>query len=153
MDEKIDLDAKIAILLKQVCFLRLTSEEIETLAGLLKEQKFAAGQTLVTEGELVDSIYLIVKGTAQVQHISLKNGVRTTQTVATLNPGEAIGLNETGFYSLTGLRTATVIAGTDMLVLRLSVAAFHGFALAFSHVNEVMRSNQGLQDSSDVNNS
>jgi len=47
-------------------------------------------------------------------------------------------LNETGFYSLTGKRTATVVALTDLETLYLSVAAFHGFALAHSHVNEIM---------------
>ena len=55
--------------------------------------------------------------------------------------GQAIGLNETGFYSISGRRTATVIAMTDMHLFRLSVTAFRGLALAYPHINQVMREN------------
>lgn len=137
----IDLPLKIRLLRKQACFAKLTEKEIEILAGLLVEKHFAPGQTIVNEGDLVDSVYLIVSGTADVQHLSVKDGKIETQSIATLGPDESIGLNETGFYSISGLRTATVVAITEMVLLRLSVAEFHGFALTYSHVNEVMRQN------------
>jgi hypothetical protein len=63
------------------------------------------------------------------------------ESITTLETGASIGLNETGFYSLSGVRTATVCAMTPMITLRLSVAAFHGFALSNSHVSAVMRKN------------
>jgi hypothetical protein len=65
-------------------------------------------------------------------------------SVAILSAGDAIGLNETGFYSISGKRTATVIALTEMNLYRLSVAAFHGFSLSHTHVSEVMRKNSNL---------
>lgn len=135
----IDLDIKKALLRKQPVFAQLTNEEVDVLASLLKEQHAAIGETIVREGEPVDSVYIIVNGKADVRHVSLKDNQTHIESVATLNDGDAIGLNESGFYSLSGVRTATVVAETDVVLLRLSVATFHGFALAYSHVNEIMR--------------
>ncbi len=139
MTETIDLEMKKDYLKKQPAFTQLNTEENEVLATLLAEKHFKPGDTIVTEGDHVDSIYIIVSGTADVRHITIKDHVPQIQSLATLGPGAAIGLNEEGFYSLSGVRTATVVAITDMVTLRLSVAAFHGFALMHSHVNEVMR--------------
>ena len=141
MDNAIDFNQKIALLKKQACFSQFSQEETETLANLLVEKYYTPSQTIVTEGDRVDSVYLIVKGTADVRHIFIKDNALHTESVATLSAGNAIGLNDSGFYSLSGLRTATVVAITDMVLLYLSVAVFHGFALAHSHVSEIMRKN------------
>lgn len=139
MDSPIDLNLKKSFVKKQGCFQKLTDTEIDKLAEILVEKHFKAGETIVTEGDLVDQVYLIVSGQADVRHITFKNQLMNVTSLATLHPGEAIGLNESGFYSLSGKRTATVVALTDLIVLQLSVAKFHGFALAYPHVNEVMR--------------
>lgn len=141
MGEIIELDLKKEFTKKQSCFSQLTDNEIEMLANLLTEQPYLAGETIVTEGDIVDSVYLIVSGTADVRHISYQNDVLVTKSLATLTVGNAIGLNDTGFYSVSGVRTATVVALTDMVTLRLSLAAFHGFSLTNSHVNEIMHNN------------
>lgn len=141
MVEPIDAETKIEFVKKQACFTQLTPKEIEVLSTLLVEKHFKAGDTIVNEGDTVDSVYLIVKGKADVRHVSIKNGAHHVESVATIGVNDSIGLNETGFYSLSGLRTATVTALTDMTVLYLSVAAFHGFALSYPHVHEVMRIN------------
>lgn len=140
----VDLNVKKNSVKKQTCFSQLNDEEIEKLAGLWSVKHFRAGEIIVNEGDTVDSIFIILEGTADVQHITMHNGEIHTETVATLGPGDPIGLNETGFYSLSGLRTATVTAHTDMVVLYLTTAAFHGFALANTHVSEVMRKNSEL---------
>lgn len=139
MTDTIDLTDKKTVVKKQACFAPLTDEEIEILAGLLMETHFKAGDTIVKEGEPVDSVYLIIKGEADVRHVYVEDKLIKFTSLATLHEGAAIGLNETGLYSLSGVRTATVVALTDMVALRLSVAAFHGFALAYTHVSEVMR--------------
>ena len=141
MANTIDLATKKEFLKKQACFSQFTDEETEVLASLLVEQQVSPGTTIVTEGDPVDSVYLIVKGMADVRHITLRDNVTHIESVAKLGPNEAIGLNEAGFYSLSGIRTATVVAISEMTLLRLSVATFHGFALTYSHVNEVMRKN------------
>jgi CRP-like cAMP-binding protein len=142
MDEIADLPLKKEFVKNQACFANLTEVEKDKLATLLNERIVPAGEVIVTEGEPVDSVFLIVNGKADVQKMTIKPDHTTeTHSVATLGPGAAIGLNETGFYSLSGLRTATVIALTEMKLLHLNIAEFHGFALENSHVNEVMRQN------------
>lgn len=138
MTESLELNIKKALVKKQVCFSQLKDEEVEGLAELLIEKDFAAGETIVNEGDLVDSVYLIHKGEAEVQRIHYENKTPRVEYLATLSDGQAIGLSDTGFYSLSGKRTATVVAKTNVTTLFLSVAKFRGFALAHTHVAEVM---------------
>jgi len=141
MTDANDTSLKITMLKKQACFSLLTDKETDALASLLAERHFAAGETIVKEGDPVDSVYLILSGKAEVRRIRIENNAPRTESLATLGPADAIGLNETGFYSISGVRTATVVALTDVVTFSLGVAAFHGFALAYPHVNEVMRKN------------
>jgi CRP-like cAMP-binding protein len=142
MDTMIEERTKQELLKKQKVFARLNHQEIEILATLFREQEIKSGKTIVTEGENVDSVYIILEGTADVRHVTLKDGQLNIQSLTTVTKGGTIGLSETGFYSLTGLRTATVVALTDMAVLRLSIAAFNGFALAYPHVKEMISQKQ-----------
>jgi len=139
MDKKMELPEKKQILHSQACFKLLNDAELDVLAGLLKEVKFTKGDTIVTEGEPVDSVFFIIDGSADVRHIRIKNNELDVTSIANLHPGETIGLSESGFYSLNGLRTATVTANETITALRLSVAAFNGFALANSHVGDVLK--------------
>ncbi|MBX3709403.1 MAG: cyclic nucleotide-binding domain-containing protein [Gammaproteobacteria bacterium] len=138
MDESADISLLVQLVKKQPVFSQLTNKEIEELVSLFTEIKVAAEEKIVKEGDPVDSIYLIASGTADVRHVSIKDGNPEVSSIAILSAGDAIGLNETGFYSISGKRTATVVALTEMYLFRLSVAAFHGFSLAHSHVSEVM---------------
>lgn len=139
MKYEMEIDVRKALLAKQACFAPLRDDELTMLASLLVKATIKAGTVIVTEGDPVDSFFLIVNGSADVRRIIRDEGKSTVESVATLGPGSSIGLNEKGFYSLTGARTATVVAISDMVLLKLSVATFHGFALMYSHVNEVMR--------------
>lgn len=139
MVETIDAAKKKEMVKKQSCFTKLTDEETDMLASLFIEKHIPKDEVIVTKGDPVDSVYLIDSGTADVRNVYMKDQKIHSESLAQLGPGTAIGLNETGFYSISGIRTATVIALSDMVVLRLSVAAFNGFALAYPHVNEVMR--------------
>lgn len=141
MDSRAGLHFRKSLIKKQACFFQLTDDELEELASLLVEVTFASGETIVTEGEPVDSVYFIAKGTADVRQMTAKNKTRTAVSIAKLGPDDAIGLNETGFYSLSGRRTATVVALESMVLFYLSMAAFHGFALAHAHVSSIMREN------------
>lgn len=133
-----ETELKKLMLRKQACFTKLTDQEITELSELLYPEEYKVGDIIVTQGDFVDKIFLIISGTADVQVTTIENGKSVTRSVATLGPDNSIGLSETGFYSLSGKRTATVIAKTDMTVLALKMAAFHGFSLSHSHVNEVM---------------
>ena len=141
MAETEDLANKISHIRLQPWFKPLTAEEVKILAGLLIKKTFPQGSIIVKEGDLVDSVYMIISGDAEVQKSHVEHNEVVIQVLATMKPGSAIGLNETGFYSSTGRRTATVMAKTDVTCWHLSVAAFHGFVLAYPHVSEVMRMN------------
>lgn len=138
MSTAIDLEVVKERIREQKCFTNLNPAEVDVLATLLSEKKFNAGDVIVKQGAPVDAVYIIVNGNADVFK-SDETHPNEELKVATLREGGAIGLSDYGFYSLTGLRTATVIANTEMLTLRLSVAIFRGFALAYPHANEVMR--------------
>lgn len=124
---------------QQPCFAALSDEESSELASLFKEVHFKKDDVIVTQGDSVDSVFIIISGTADVKVSTVKDGQLTSNIVATLGANQAVGLSETGFYSLSGRRTATVIAKDNMVTLKLSVAAFNGFALANHHVSVVMR--------------
>jgi len=135
----VGIDQRRAIIHAQPCFAALSLEENTQLAELLREVTFSPGQLIVRETDPIDCVYFIVNGEADVRHVFYKDGVAQIQSVATLKAGGTIGLNDAGFYSLTGRRMATVVANTEMLLLRLSLAVFHGFSLVNRHVSKVMR--------------
>ncbi len=137
--EEQDINLQKQQIKSQKAFRNLNDNEMEILAGLLVEKKFMAGEVIVKEGDRVDSIYLIVHGDADVFRSDIINDKPVASKVAVLHAGNAIGLSDVGFYSLTGLRTATVVAATDLITFRLSVSIFRGFTLAYPHANEVMR--------------
>jgi signal-transduction protein with cAMP-binding, CBS, and nucleotidyltransferase domain len=130
MDE---IQQKKILVKNQSCFAELSGNEIEILASLLREKKFKKDEIIVSMGEPVDGFYLIAEGRAVV-----KVGPDSIALLKAENY-DAIGLNELGFYSLSGLRTATVIAETDMILYYLALPVFHGFALNYPHVSQVMR--------------
>lgn len=139
MANVLDISFKVSLIRKQPIFSKLTDEEVNMLAGLFTEKHYTSGETIVTEGDPVDSFFLIAHGTADVRHMVIEKDHVHLESVATLSEGDAIGLNESGFYSLTGVRTATVVALSDMTLITLTLALFHGFALAYPHVSEIMR--------------
>lgn len=137
-----DIGHKIEQILKQECFQGFTEEEYEQLAALLTKKDFPAGETIVNEGDPVDFVYLIIDGEADVYKTMLKDQKTFEDHVAVLGPGHSIGLSKTGFFSLSGMRTATVISKTKLETYRLGVAVFRGFTLANSHASDVMKKRQ-----------
>lgn len=137
-DEIVNQDLTRDLLKKQPLFSKLNEEELDILAGLMVEQTYAPGGMIVQQGKPVDSVFIIADGTADVLVSYLEENQLKRRSVAKLTAPQAIGLNERGLYSLSGKRTATVIAETEMSVLRLSTAALNGFALAYPRVGEIM---------------
>jgi CRP-like cAMP-binding protein len=107
------------------CFSMLTSDESTELANLMTAAHFAVGDAIVTEEELVDRVFIIVSGHAEVSHqVKVKKSLKKktiSQPLALIGPGDAIGLNDTGFFSDTGKRTATVIATVPLIALSLDL--------------------------------
>jgi CRP/FNR family cyclic AMP-dependent transcriptional regulator len=90
-------------------FADLERRELEQIATSLRERRFSAGETVLTEGRAGVGFFVIVDGTAKVT-------VRGEDRV-TLSPGDYFG--EIALIAETE-RTATVTAETDLECLGLT---------------------------------
>lgn len=142
----LDIAQRQALITALPCFSGLSSEESAELAILMIEVKYAPHEKIVIEDELVDSVYIIVNGQAEVtrdQKIKTKithAEKHKTIPVAIIGPGETIGLNDTGFFSETGKRTATVTAFFEVHVLKLDLKNMHVFFANHAHLKSDMLS-------------
>ena len=146
MDETVSFEHKKSLIKNQACFKVLNDEEISELTELFGVKHYMAGDVIVTEGDPVESVFIIASGTAEVLHTWIDNGVPKTDKLADLGPEKAIGLSETGLYSLSGLRTATVVATSNMALICLNVTLFNGFVLSHSHISKVLHALAAKKD-------
>lgn len=120
----------ISLIANVPCFSEFTFQQIAELVELTQKVSFGSGVSIVKENDLIDSVFIIVEGSAEV--------IQNKQLVAVLKPGESIGLSQIGFYSTTGFRTATVIAQTPVIALKLPLNKFVIFLQKYSQLNELM---------------
>jgi len=125
-------------------FSDLSLSELSTLVGLMQEICVNAGEKIVTEGDIVDSIYIIANGSAEVTKQVDTSGKGGVTLLAILNQGECIGLKEAKLFSEIGTRTATVTANVPCMLLRISLTDFHHFLNQYSHVLTNMNKNVDL---------
>lgn len=133
--DTISLKERQALITALPCFSMFSAKESHELAKLMTEMSCAAGITIVVEGELIDRVYIVISGQAEVVHrLVVKKALKKPKTIntplAVIGPGDAIGLNDTGFFSDTGMRTATVISLIDMKLLTIDLKTLHEFLKA-----------------------
>ncbi len=117
-------------------------ETRDFLVGHFTQQTYQKGEKIVVEGEQVDSIYLIQKGSAEVRKAVVSDPKKKTDApIAVLNPGEFIGLNERGLYSKTGKRSATIVALSRMVLFRLSLEVLNTFLEEHPAFSEALTDN------------
>lgn len=109
------------------CFSSFQDDIAYKFANLFQEITYAPAETIVNEEELVDSIFLIVSGKAEVTHATMRRKKIQRIPLAILQHGDSIGLSDSGFFSSTGKRTATVTALTEMMLLRLDIKTLATF--------------------------
>jgi CRP-like cAMP-binding protein len=91
------------------------------LAGASRDRLYGAGQTIVGQGEMGDSMFVVGRGSVRVTILP------GATEVATIPAGGYFG----EMSLLTGqLRTATVSAISDCVLLEISAADFRRIALA-----------------------
>lgn len=117
----------LALLKELPIFSACKPDSLKKLASLFKPIHFKPSEVLVREGNDVDSVYLIVSGEAEVTREDQSSKKPQTLLLGILRPGSCIGLSNSGFYSQTGQRTATVSALSKMKALRLDLADFKQF--------------------------
>ncbi len=108
-------------------FLHLAPEAVAELARLMFEKELNAGDIIVAQGDLVDSIYFIAQGTAEVtRKMDLQNKSETV-FLASLRQNDVVGLTEKGYFAPGGIRTASVTATSHTFLLGLKVTDFYQF--------------------------
>lgn len=99
-------------------FAGLSRRHLRKLAAMAQEVHYRKGRVIVEVGQPGNSFYVIVNGTASVYSGKLPTGRPRTRLRAGDFFGELALLDG-------GLRTATVVADDDLVVLRLSRSSFH----------------------------
>jgi CRP-like cAMP-binding protein len=102
-------------------FRNMPSSALATLAAAMREELFHANETLVTVGERGDRIFVLCEGALEVARPHMP-GVRR------LERGALLG--ELAFFT-ENVRTATVTAKTDSVLLSLAYENFRAFLLAY----------------------
>jgi hypothetical protein len=95
----------------------LSQEQLERFTAFMEVEKAAQWATIVKQGEIGDSMYLILEGELRV-----RIDVAGRETIlATLGPGEFFG--DIALFDQ-GPRSADVVANKDSLLLKVSAQAF-----------------------------
>jgi CRP/FNR family cyclic AMP-dependent transcriptional regulator len=116
--------SKIEILGRVPLFSRCSKKELKQIAPLVDEVRVSAGRELISEGRGGEEAFVIVSGTASVT----TDGTE----VRTVGAGDAIG--EMALLDPTALRSATVIATSDMELLVIGARAFNSLLLKHPQV-------------------
>jgi len=122
----IDIESRIRIIKQYPLFSDWPSDLLDQFACLWSAVRFKEGRTIVVQGEPINEIYLILSGLAEVSIRDQSNPLKN-KLIATLNEGESIGLGESGLYSTSDLRTATVIAATPMRLIKTNINILQDF--------------------------
>jgi putative peptide zinc metalloprotease protein len=122
-----DLQKRLSLLKNIPFFTYIAVAEFEKLAVHFHDVSYASGSILVNENEIIDSIFVIVEGRVEVSRQEKRSGKIEPDILSVLHHGEVIGLNDTGYFSASSLRTATVTALTQLLVIRMELRDFKQF--------------------------
>jgi CRP-like cAMP-binding protein len=99
---------KVALLVSSDMFSLVPTTALASLAGVMRERNYGAGEMVIREGEPGASLFVVADGAVEVDA-----GGRSV----TLGPGKVIG--ELALLAA-GPRSATVTASEDALLLELS---------------------------------
>ncbi|MGD1037574.1 MAG: cyclic nucleotide-binding domain-containing protein [Roseiarcus sp.] len=91
------------------------------LAAAMREERFAAGETVLTEGQFADRLFVLCEGVVEV--------VQSEMPGRRQRLGRGALLGELAFFTAES-RTASVRAVTDCLLLSLAYPNFREFLLA-----------------------
>jgi len=109
-------------------FGRVPARDLEAVAVVADEVFAGPGETIVREGDVGDSMFLIKRGTVRV---TKKINAGKTATLAEMKPGDCFGemsaIDEE-------VRSASVIAQTEVALLRISKDALLDVILEAPHL-------------------
>lgn len=112
---------------KSRLFEGLLPEEIEMLAGLTQQKKFSTGEAIISQGEVGDSLFLLVEGSVDVLQ---KNQEGTEQKITELQAPDFFG--EMSLIDKE-YRSATIRAKSETVMLCLTNENLHSFARVYKN--------------------
>ena len=120
----LSVEEKIQFLREIPSFKSLSAEQVETLASFCEAITFEAGYTIFRQGELGDSLYIVVDGRVGIEREVTDENDTVSLTI--IKSREYLG-----FFSLFNRapRSATATAMTDTVILQINHDAFVTFAL------------------------
>jgi CRP-like cAMP-binding protein len=116
------LEERLRALIQVAEFRDMAADDRAVLASAMHEEFFTAGETLVEAGEHADRVFVLCEGRLVVT-LPERAGI-----VRMLEPGTLLG--ELAFFE-DEVRTATVRADTDAVLLSLPFENFRAFLLAY----------------------
>jgi len=118
---------KVEELQKSRLFEGLLPEEIEMLADVTQQKKFGEGEIVFEQGDVGDSLYLLVEGSVEVIH---KAPGGEEHLIVVLNAPEFFG--EMSLIDKE-YRSASIRAKTETIMLCLSNENLHSFARVYKN--------------------
>ncbi len=112
---------KIAALTSSSLFDMLSTEELEYVADLSRPRRFSAGEHIIEEGDLGDSLFVVFKGEVDILR---KDASGTLKMLATLAPGQFFG--EMSLIDK-DVRSATARARSECELLHLTAENLTSF--------------------------
>jgi CRP/FNR family transcriptional regulator len=133
----LSVEEKIHFLREVPSFKSLSAEQIETLAGFCKAITFEAGNTIFRQGELGDSLYIVVEG-----KVGIEREVKDESDTVSLTIIKS--RQYLGFFSLFNQapRSATATAMKKTVIMQIKQDAFATFTLQnpelLAEINQVL---------------
>jgi CRP-like cAMP-binding protein len=118
-------------------FCLLNEKDTQELIHLMVEEYKEPNDVIVGEGDLIDKIYFIAEGKAEVTRQMATIDKTSSMHLAYLHKGDVIGLAQTGLFSTSGIRTAKVMAMTPMVLLSIQLSYFYALSSQYPHLKEI----------------
>ncbi|MBA2654701.1 MAG: cyclic nucleotide-binding domain-containing protein [Gammaproteobacteria bacterium] len=135
----VSLPTRKQLVRSQPIFSKLRELELTGLAGLAFEKQYSAGERIVSQNDVIDAIYIIVKGRVEVVSEVNEAGKITLVPQTVLKEGQPIGLSDASFFSPSGTRTTTLTALSSVLVIGWKVESLYIFLRNHPTVSELMQ--------------
>jgi CRP/FNR family transcriptional regulator/CRP/FNR family cyclic AMP-dependent transcriptional regulator len=116
----------------------LTDEELRRVAGICREAKYRKGDTVTTQGEEGEELYVVRDGLVEVTVSEGGESGSTPRSVVNLGTGQVVG--EMALVDR-GPRSATVRCVTDATVNIIERDAFETLCQADHHIGMVVYRN------------
>lgn len=110
--EKLDILENILFLKKNPLFSTMNTRELKAVASICNSHSFGKGETIVSQGDVGDSMFLIKSGEVAISHTKENDTVQ----LALLKAGESLG--EMAMFEAE-MRTASAIAHVDSELLSI----------------------------------